>query len=328
MGAPFTHDIRVPWGDVDLSTTIYYPRVFHYFETAIEEFFRARGIEYGKFSDAHGVMLARVAAHAEYTAPIRFHDLLQVSVDVARLGGKSVTFGCEARCGGKTVARGTTTGIAVQTGQWKSVEIPPNLRKILEDARGGAPDGAPRPLLEPSANCHRWSHRIHAGDVDLARLIYYPTLFHLFEQSIEDLFRVAFSRSEEATDTAGGRAMNAPYRGDPKDPASRKRVLDVSLVFPRVSVRGEFLAPIRVGDLLTFEVGIPRTGNTSVTFASRAVKGDGTVAARAEVTAVTVDKAKWEAVPVPESFKVRAREWARSCLPPEVASKEKIKPFA
>lgn len=291
MGGPFTHEVRVPWGDVDLSTTIYYPRVFHYFETAIEEFFRLHGIEYGKFSDAHGAMLARVAAHTEYKAPIRFHDLLEISVEVARVGTKSATFLCKARSEGKTVARGTSTGVAVDTRGWRTVEIPPGLRKILEDARGREADGERRPLVEPPAGRHRWSYRVHAGDVDLARIIYYPTLFHLFEQSIEDLFR----------------AMNAPYRGNPDDPASRRRVFDVSLVFPRVSARGEFLAPILVGDLLTFEVGIPRVGHKSVTFASRAVKEDGTVAARAEVTAVTVDKAKWVAVPVPESFKEKIR---------------------
>lgn len=297
---PFTYDIRVPWGDVDLSTTIYYPRVFHYFETAIEEFFRTRGIEYGRFSAGHGVMLARVAARTEFKAPIRFHDSLQISVEVASIGNRSVTFGCEARRDGTLVARGASTGVAVQVGGWKTVEIPPGLRKLLEDAQGPAADSEPRPLLEPSANCHRWTCRIHAGDVDLARVIYYPTLFHLFEQSIEDLFR----------------AMNAPYRG---------RTLDVSLVFPRVSVRGEFLAPIQVGDLLTFEVGVPRIGRTSVTFGSRAlrlpsqagareqssrspaVKEGGAVAARAEVTAVTVDRAKWKAVPVPEGWKERAR---------------------
>ncbi len=285
--APFVHEIRVPWGDVDLSTTIYYPRVFHYFETAIEEFFRSRGVEYGKFSDSQGVMLARVAARTEFKAPIRFHDPLRVSVEVARLGSKSVTFLCEAKRDSALVARGTSTGVAVQMGGWRTVEIPAGLRAILETARGGAEAEERKPLLEPSANCHRWTYRIHAGDVDLARVIYYPTLFHLFEQSIEDLFR----------------AMNAPYRG---------RTLDVSLVFPRVSVRGEFLAPIRVGDLLTFEVGVPRIGRTSVTFASRAAGEGGSAVARAEVTAVTVDRAKWTAVPVPEGWRERARPFTEN----------------
>lgn len=294
MAAPFTCEVRVPWGDVDLSTTIYYPRVFHYFETAIEEFFRARSIEYGSFAEDAGVVLPRVAAHIDYKAPIRFHDLLQISVEIARVGNRSVTFGCEARCEGRTVARGTSTGVAIDPVQRRSVELPPKLRTILESARGASSgDSGPpqRPLLDAPANGHRWTARVHAGDVDLARTIYYPTLFHFFEQSIEELFRAA----------------NTPYRENAKDPGSLRRMLDPTLVFPRVSVRGEFLAPIRVGDLLTFTVGVPRIGNRSVTFASRAVKEDGRVAARAEVTAVTVDKAKWVAVPVPEGFKERIK---------------------
>lgn len=281
MGGPFTYELRVPWGDVDLSTTIYYPRLFHYFETAIEELFRSRGLEYGKFART-GAMLARVAASAEYKAPIHIHDPLTISVRVARVGRTSVTFALEALKEGRAVARGTSTGVAVRWGEWKSVEVPQALREILGPPEEGGALPEPRSLPDPPAGAHRWRTRVHAGDVDLAQIIYYPTLFHLFEQSIEELFL----------------AMGAPYRG---------RTTDLSLTFPRVSVRGEFLTPIRAGDLLTFDVGVGRVGTTSLTFLSRAKnQGDATVA-RAEVTSVAVDKSKWKPVPVPSTLRDAVR---------------------
>ncbi len=78
---------RVWFSDTDAQGVVYYGRYLPYFDHARTEYHRHLGrVEVG---DAEFVMRA---SHADYHAPARFDDLLEVFVRVERIGTSSVTY--------------------------------------------------------------------------------------------------------------------------------------------------------------------------------------------------------------------------------------------
>ncbi len=78
---------RVWFSDTDAQGVVYYGRYLPYFDHARTEYHRHLGR--ADVGDAEFVMRA---SNAEYHAPARFDDLLEVFVRVERIGTSSVTY--------------------------------------------------------------------------------------------------------------------------------------------------------------------------------------------------------------------------------------------
>jgi 4-hydroxybenzoyl-CoA thioesterase len=91
---PFTFTTPVRFADVDHAGIVYYPRFFHLFHLAFEELFRQRigPRAYLDILDRRRVGFPAVRAEADYQAPLRFGDTVDVELTVSRLGTKSITF--------------------------------------------------------------------------------------------------------------------------------------------------------------------------------------------------------------------------------------------
>jgi 4-hydroxybenzoyl-CoA thioesterase len=91
---PFTFTMPVRFADVDHAGIVYYPRFFHFFHVAFEELFRARmgARAYVELLDRRHVGFPAVRAEADYKHPLRFGDLADIELSIARLGNKSITF--------------------------------------------------------------------------------------------------------------------------------------------------------------------------------------------------------------------------------------------
>jgi YbgC/YbaW family acyl-CoA thioester hydrolase len=91
---PFRHRMPVRFADVDHAGIVYYPRFFHYFHVAFEEFFRARlgSRSYVALLDDERVGFPAVSAHCDYKAPLRFGDTMAIDVSLERMGERSLTF--------------------------------------------------------------------------------------------------------------------------------------------------------------------------------------------------------------------------------------------
>src|SRR5262249_39456062 len=104
------------------------------------EFLRSRGLSV-KLAWEGGVLgFPRVSASCDYLRPVRFEDVLEVTVSVSKVGRTSVTYAFEFFKEGEAVARGRVTAVCclVKPGEeLESVEIPASLRRRLEAEAAG-----------------------------------------------------------------------------------------------------------------------------------------------------------------------------------------------
>ncbi len=88
----FESRIKVRFGDEDHAQIVYYPRFFHFFHCAFEDFFDEQGFRYRDCLDVDRVGWPAVHAEADFERPVRFGEVITVSLVISALGTKSVTF--------------------------------------------------------------------------------------------------------------------------------------------------------------------------------------------------------------------------------------------
>jgi YbgC/YbaW family acyl-CoA thioester hydrolase len=127
---------RVRFVDTDFSTRIHYSALFRHFEIAETEFLRSLGVGYAHWFE-RGFSLPRVHVEADYLAPLRFDDEIDVEVRIARIGESSVTFDFRVIEieGGTEVALGKIVGVCIDVSSGKSTPIPADIREALEVGR-------------------------------------------------------------------------------------------------------------------------------------------------------------------------------------------------
>lgn len=123
---------------------------------------------------------------------------------------------------------------------------------------------------------------VRFGDIDYARVVYYPRFFHYFHQAFERWF-------EEALGVSYPELVKAQNIG-----------------FPSVHVETDFAAPLRYGDRVRVEIEVVAVGTKSLTLQYTAVRlPDGVVAARARVTTVAIHNDSFKSVAIPEEWRQR-----------------------
>jgi acyl-CoA thioester hydrolase len=137
MSTPFRVTRRVEFHDTDMAGIVHFSNFFRYMEVAEVEFLRARGLHVA-WQQGQGERLGfpRVAASCDYRRPLRFEDEVEITVTIARLGRKSVTYDFEFVCRGEQAAKGSVTAACCRRkpdGGYESIEIPPDLRAKLEE---------------------------------------------------------------------------------------------------------------------------------------------------------------------------------------------------
>ncbi|MCK6479663.1 MAG: acyl-CoA thioesterase [Planctomycetaceae bacterium] len=132
MAPPHVH--RVRFGDVDRAGIAYYPRIFHWFHVAFEEWFEAgTGIPYRALIEDRRVGFPAVKVETEFLSPLRFGDEVAFTVSVERVGGSSVLFGYAARnrTTGKDAVRARVTCACVDMGTFRPIRVPEDLRTLF-----------------------------------------------------------------------------------------------------------------------------------------------------------------------------------------------------
>ena len=74
-----------------------------------------------------------VHVHIDFHKEMRFPGTIDIGVQLLRIGGKSITTGYGLFKDGDNVATAGSVNVFFDTGSSKTVPIPDNLRKILED---------------------------------------------------------------------------------------------------------------------------------------------------------------------------------------------------
>ncbi|MBS0210578.1 MAG: acyl-CoA thioesterase [Planctomycetes bacterium] len=118
---------RVEFRDTDMAGIVHFSAFLVYMEEAEHEFLRSRGLSVIS-SDEHGAIhWPRVSANCDFRGPVRFEDLLEVTLSISRLGEKSITYATQFLLRGVIVAEGSHTVVCCrddQTGGFHSAPIP------------------------------------------------------------------------------------------------------------------------------------------------------------------------------------------------------------
>jgi YbgC/YbaW family acyl-CoA thioester hydrolase len=140
MAAPFRVSRRVDFVDTDMAGIIHFSNYFRYMEYAEVAFLRERGLSVTVPFGEEGISFPRVAATCDFLRPIRFDDVVEITVEVERVGRKSVTYSFTFTHDGTTVAKGRISAVCCRmrpgVHDLEAVEIPDDLRaRLLEDER-------------------------------------------------------------------------------------------------------------------------------------------------------------------------------------------------
>jgi YbgC/YbaW family acyl-CoA thioester hydrolase len=125
---------RIEFADTDMAGIVHFANFFRFMEAAEVEFLRSRGLSVVVHLAGQKISFPRVSASCDYLRPARFEDLLEITVNVEKIGTKSVTYGFEFFRDGELLARGQVSSVCcrVDGRQLESIEIPAAIRQKIE----------------------------------------------------------------------------------------------------------------------------------------------------------------------------------------------------
>ena len=133
----FATELPVRFGEIDHARVVYYPRFFHYFHQAFEEWFaQALGVSYPELVNGDRIGFPSVRIETEFLKPLRYGERVRVEIEVAEIGRTSLTLRYTAvrLPDGATSARATIKTVAIDD-DFTPVPIPPVWRQRFEAFR-------------------------------------------------------------------------------------------------------------------------------------------------------------------------------------------------
>ncbi|MGE0789458.1 MAG: acyl-CoA thioesterase [Sandaracinaceae bacterium] len=129
----FESRLKVRFGDEDHAQIVYYPRFFHFFHCAFEDFFDEQGFPYRACLDVDRVGWPAVHAEADFSRPVRFGEWVTTTVSVTKIGTKSASFHFAVRAeDGAAVCSGTVVVACISMDDYRGREIPEKYRTLFE----------------------------------------------------------------------------------------------------------------------------------------------------------------------------------------------------
>ncbi len=128
---PFTTQISIRFSDEDHARIVYFPRFFHFFHMAFEDFFASQGIPYREVLDVDKLGWPAVRAEADFERPVRFGDVSEVAMHIEKIGNSSASFVYRASRKGESVANGRITVACVDMDTMQKKTIPDKYRALF-----------------------------------------------------------------------------------------------------------------------------------------------------------------------------------------------------
>jgi len=129
MNAAFEWSRALEFYETDLAGIAHFSNFYRWMESAEHAYLRSRGIAL----HSGGIGWPRVSATADFKRPIKFGDVVRVSVVVDEIRTRSVRYRFEFRVNEEEAvrARGEMTSVCVALSTMKAVEIPSEIREKL-----------------------------------------------------------------------------------------------------------------------------------------------------------------------------------------------------
>lgn len=125
-----TLTFRVRYAETDQMAVAYYGSYATWLEIARTEYCRERGIRYRELEDSGtGIVVAEM--WLKYRRPVRYDDLVDISVWIEEIGRRSMTFCYKIHKIGKLVTEAYTKHVFVDMMEKRPVAVPPDLVKFL-----------------------------------------------------------------------------------------------------------------------------------------------------------------------------------------------------
>lgn len=99
MSSVFTWKVRVYYEDTDAGGIVYYANYLKFFERARTEWLRGLDIGQQALLQEHDAMFVVKHVSADYHAPARLDDLLELTLSIEKMGRASLLFVQQAWCG-------------------------------------------------------------------------------------------------------------------------------------------------------------------------------------------------------------------------------------
>ena len=122
--------VHVYYEDTDLAGIVYYANYLKYIERGRTEWVRGLGVDQTRLKEDEGIVFAVRRVEADYMAPARFDDELEVETNVAQVTGARIVLKQDVLRGGTVLCSAIVTLVALnETGQ--PARLPANIRRIL-----------------------------------------------------------------------------------------------------------------------------------------------------------------------------------------------------
>ena len=122
--------LRVYYEDTDLAGIVYYANYLRFIERGRTELLRAAGVAQGALKAASGTVFAVRRMEADFLAPARFDDLLEVITEPESLGGARVVLMQSVLRGADTLFTARVTLVALNAAGGPT-RIPAEVRAAL-----------------------------------------------------------------------------------------------------------------------------------------------------------------------------------------------------
>jgi YbgC/YbaW family acyl-CoA thioester hydrolase len=136
MSAPFSTTRLVEFADTDMAGIVHFSAFFRWMEAAEHAFLRSRGLSVNLEWEGEHLSFPRVSAACDYLRPVRFENILDIEVRLARLGTKSLSYEFDFALAGQAVAKGKLTAVCCRVTPGRSglesVEIPAGMKARLQ----------------------------------------------------------------------------------------------------------------------------------------------------------------------------------------------------
>lgn len=137
MGKVFSSQRRIEFCETDAAGIAHFSSYLCYMEQVEHEFLRSLGHSVvQRTPSGDHISWPRVRVECNYSAPARFEEILQVSLQISRLGSKSVTYQFTFQSpAGEVIAKGELVAVCCLVSdhgrQIASIDIPAELRTLL-----------------------------------------------------------------------------------------------------------------------------------------------------------------------------------------------------
>lgn len=131
----FSLPVRVYYEDTDAAGVVYYANYLRFCERARTEWLRAVGFEQQRMLDEDGMAFVVRSVRADYLAPARLDDALEVVSTIDELRRASITFGQKVVRDGSVLFKADIQIACVDWQRKKPAPLPDSVRTQLEKLR-------------------------------------------------------------------------------------------------------------------------------------------------------------------------------------------------